>query len=87
MHQEHSAKPACTDQHATKLRQNIKVGYLREGAQTQCPVREVLQQLHVGGDGEDVQEMEEDVHHDDDSQVHEALQIDVPHLPLFPGQV
>lgn len=47
----------------------------------------MLQQLHVGGDGEDVHEVEEDVHHDDDSQVDHTLQVDVPHLPLFPGQV
>jgi len=31
--------------------------------------------------------VEEDVHDDDDSQVTQALQADVPHLPLFPGQV
>lgn len=47
----------------------------------------MLQQLQVGGDGEDVHEMEEDVHDNDDSQVNQALQADVPHLPLFPGQV
>lgn len=47
----------------------------------------MLQQLQVGGDGEDIHEMEEGVHYNDDSQVNHALQIDVPHLPLFPAQV
>lgn len=47
----------------------------------------MLQQLHVVGDGEDVHEVEEDVHPEDDSQVNDTLHIDVPHLPLLPGQV
>lgn len=47
----------------------------------------MLQQPQVSGDGEDVHEMEEDIHNDDDPQVSHALQADVPHLPLFPGQV
>lgn len=47
----------------------------------------MLQQPHVGGDGEDVHEVEEDVHDNDDSQVNQALHTDIPHLPLFPGQV
>lgn len=47
----------------------------------------MLQQLQVSGDGEDVHEMEEDIHNDYDPQVSQALQADVPHLPLFPGQV
>lgn len=60
---------------------------VREELLTHCPVRQVLQQLHVGGDGEDVHEMEEHVHHKDNSQVNHALHTDVPHLPLFSGQV
>lgn len=47
----------------------------------------MLQQPQVSRDGEDVHEMEEDIHNDDDPQVSHALQADVPHLPLFPGQV
>lgn len=47
----------------------------------------MLQQLHVVGDGEDVHEVEEDVHSEDDSQVNDTLHTDVPHLPLLPGQV
>lgn len=47
----------------------------------------MLQQLQVSGDGEDVHEMEEDIHNNYDPQVSQALQADVPHLPLFPGQV
>lgn len=31
--------------------------------------------------------MEEDVHQEDDAQVQQALQVDVPQPPLFPGQV
>lgn len=57
------------------------------GAQTESPVGETLQQLHVSGDGEDVHEMKEDVHYDDDPQVDQALHADVPHFLLFPGQV
>ena len=47
----------------------------------------MLQQLHVVGDGEDVHEVEEDIHSEDDSQVNDTLHTDVPHLPLLPGQV
>lgn len=46
----------------------------------------MLQQLQVGGDGEDVQEVEEDVHYNDGCELNQALQTDVPHVPLFPGQ-
>lgn len=65
----------------------MNCGYFREVAQTQSPVRGMPQQLQVSGDGEDVHEVEEDVHDDDGSQVNQALHADVPHLPLFPGQV
>lgn len=50
---------------------------------TQTPVRELGDQLHVAGDGEDVQVVEEDVHHQDHSQVQQGLGGDVPHLPFL----
>lgn len=56
-------------------------------AHTQSPVGEMFQELHVSGDGEDVHEVEEDVHHGDGSQMDQTLQADVPHLPFFSGQV
>lgn len=80
-------KKSKSDLHATDLNQNMHLICVREELLTHCPVRQVLQQLHVGGDGEDVHEMEEHVHHKDDSQVNHALHTDVPHLPLFSGQV
>lgn len=54
---------------------------------TQSPVREVFQELHVSRDGEDVHEVEKDVHYEDNSQMDQTLQADVPHLPFFSGQV
>lgn len=56
-------------------------------AHTQSPVREVFQELYVSGDGEDVHEVEEDIHYDNDSQMDQTLQADVPHFPFFSGQV
>lgn len=85
--QAHCRQKKKSDLHATDLNQNIHLMCVREELLTHCPVRQVLQQLHVGGDGEDVHEMEEHVHHKDDSQVNHALHTDVPHLPLFSGQV
>lgn len=54
---------------------------------TQSPVREALQKLHVRREGEDVHEVEKDVHYNDDSQMDQAVQADAPHLPFFSGQV
>lgn len=47
----------------------------------------MLHQLQVSGNGEDVHEVEEDVHYNDDDKVDHTVQVDIPHLPLFPGKV
>lgn len=54
---------------------------------TQRPVGELGDQLHVTGDCQDVEVVEEDIHQQDDSQVQQGLGGDVPHLPLLTGQL
>lgn len=59
----------------------------RAKSPTQAPVGELGDQLHVAGDGEDVQVVEEEVHHQNHAQMHQRLGGDVPHLPVFAGQL
>lgn len=54
---------------------------------TQTPVRKLGDQLHVTGDCQNVEIVEEDVHHQNNSQVQQGLGGDVPHLPVFAGQL
>lgn len=54
---------------------------------TQTPVREPGDQLHVSGDGQDVEVVEEQVDEQNNSQVHQGLGGDVPHLPFLAGQL
>lgn len=54
---------------------------------TQCPVREPVHKLHVRRNGQDVEEMEEDVHGHDCREVDEGVGTDAPHLVLFPPQL
>lgn len=52
-------------------------------ALTQGPVREAVHELQVGREGEDVEEVEEDVHSDDGPHVEEGMDPDIPHLVVF----
>ena len=54
---------------------------------TQRPIRELLHQPHVIGDGEDVEVVEEDVHHQDDPQVQQGLCGYTPQLPVLAAQL
>lgn len=54
---------------------------------TQGPVGEVPEKLQVARNGEDVEEVEEDVHGQDEGQVGHGLHVDVPHLPRLPARV
>lgn len=54
---------------------------------TQRPVGQLVDQFHVVGDGQDVEVVEEDVHHQNDSQVQQGLSGDVPHLPFLASQL
>ena len=54
---------------------------------TQRPIGELLHQPHVTGDGEDVEVVEEHVHHQDDPQVQQGLCGDAPQLPVLAAQL
>lgn len=54
---------------------------------TQRPVGQLVDQFHVVGDGQDVEVVEEDVHHENDSQVQQGLSGDVPHLSFLASQL
>lgn len=54
---------------------------------TQTPVRKLGDQLHVTGNRQDVEIVEEDIHHQNDSQVQQSLGGDVPHLPLLTSEL
>lgn len=54
---------------------------------TQGPVREAVHELQVGREGEDVEEMEEDVHSNDGPHVEEGVDPDVPHLIVFASEL
>lgn len=53
---------------------------------TKTPVRQLGNQRHVAGDGQDVEIVKEDVHHQNDPKVQQSLGGDVPQLPVFPVQ-
>lgn len=54
---------------------------------TQRPVRQLLQKLQIIWDGQNVKEMEEDIHHQNSPKVHQSMNGDVPHLSFFTSQV
>lgn len=54
---------------------------------TQTPVRKLGDQPHVTGDCQDVEVVEEDVHHQNNSQMQQGLGGNVPHLPFLAGQL
>lgn len=54
---------------------------------TQTPVRELGDQFHVTGDCQDVEVVEEDVHHQDNSQMQQGLGGDVPQLFVLADQL
>lgn len=61
--------------------------YIYSISLTQTPVRQLGGQLHVIGDCQDVEIVEEDIHHQNNSQVQHGFGGDVPHLPLLTGQL
>lgn len=54
---------------------------------TQGPVREAVHELQVGREGEDVEEVEEDVHSHDGPHVEQGIDSDVLHLIVFAPQL
>ncbi len=54
---------------------------------TQRPVRHLLQKFQIVRDGQNVQEMEEDIHHQNSPKVHQSMNGDAPHLSIFTSQV
>lgn len=54
---------------------------------TQTPVGKSGDQLHITGDCQDVEIVECSIHRQDHRQVQHGLGGDVPHLPLFAGQL
>lgn len=54
---------------------------------TQTPVRKFGDQLHVAGDGQDVQVVEEEVHNQNNPEMCQRLGGDVPQLPVFAAQL
>lgn len=54
---------------------------------TETPVSKLGHQLHVTGDSQDVEVVEEDVHHQNNPQMLQRLGGDVPQLPFLAGQL